>query len=187
MIHKKPPCTWDSGNFLQGTNAKGRGCQPELHVKIAQCCADLSLYTEALAELEAIEKPARTLKVHNAVARLYRRLGKKAAAIAAYQVSSVALHTFHVRFMPLNSIAGMSGPPDVQTDIIQLFWPKHLSASAFMQECLRLCPYAVEALQALTEMDCPTKDLVALMPKSQSQSPQVCSPHAACMCIMTYC
>lgn len=101
--------------FVQGTSVKGRGCQPELHVKIAQCCTDLSLYSDALAELEAIEKPARTLKVHNSMARLYRRLGKKTAAIAAYQVPSFTLHNIHADLRANRSDAWSSGRLDFQT------------------------------------------------------------------------
>ncbi len=58
-------------------------------MKVAQCCTDLLMYSDALAELEAIEKPARTLKVHSSMACLYKRLGKKAAAVAAYQVNAM--------------------------------------------------------------------------------------------------
>lgn len=47
-----------------------------------------------------------------------------------------------------------------------------------VQECLRMSPYALEAVQALTEMGCPPMEVMALLPKSQSQ---VSASHPFCM------
>lgn len=76
----------DACYVVQSADQKDRE-RSELRIKAAQCCTEMQMVADALAELEAIDKPARTLKVHFTMARLYRDLGKDTAAFTAYQVS----------------------------------------------------------------------------------------------------